>query len=42
MTKCNENDKAIEPINHMLDHGGMETKDWFSDKLQGRNRQEQN
>lgn len=33
MTKCRPKDSAMEAINHMLDHGGIFTSDWFSDKL---------
>jgi hypothetical protein len=35
MTKWRANDKHIDPTNHMLVHGGMATRDWFSDKLLG-------
>ena len=34
MTKCNDIDNAIAPINHMFVHGGMTRSDWFSDRLQ--------
>lgn len=33
ITKCRPNDRAIEAINHMFDHGGITINDWFSDKL---------
>lgn len=33
MTKWRVNERAMEPTSHMLDHGGMVTRDWFSDKL---------
>jgi len=33
MTKWRVKDRTMDPINHMLHHGGIAISDWFSDKL---------
>lgn len=33
MTKWRVKESAMEPTSHMLDQGGIVTRDWFSDKL---------
>lgn len=33
MTKWSVKERAIDAMSHMLDQGGMEMSDWFSDKL---------
>jgi hypothetical protein len=33
MTKWRVKDKTMDPISHILHHGGIATSDWFSDKL---------
>ena len=35
--KWRDIDRAMAPSSHLLDHGGMESKDWFSLKLQMQN-----
>lgn len=33
MTKCNVKESAMEPRSQGLDHGGIATRDWFSERL---------
>lgn len=32
MTKWRVKERAMEPTSHMLDQGGMEMSDWFSER----------
>ena len=32
--KCRDMERVMAAISHMLLHGGMRTRDWFSDKLE--------